>query len=109
MIVGGNQTVTEKLRKATPLPGLDTIFGHPFPFYEFKEDLLADESTFVAKFDYIAVIGQSMSSIVIAFSVLATLALILGIVAIVVYKMKDPKRRGQEEEHLVDAAGADLD
>jgi len=42
MIVGGNQTVTEKLKKATPLPGLDAIFGHPFPFYEFKEDLLAD-------------------------------------------------------------------
>jgi len=50
-----------------------------------------------------------MSSIVIAFSVLAALALILGIVAIVVYKMKNPRKHSQEEEHLVDAAGADLD
>ena len=110
MIIGNNATHSDPIMKtATPLPGLDVIYGHPFPFYDYSENLLSDESTFVAKFDYIAIIQGQIDAIVIAFSVLSTLALILGIVAIVVYKMKDPKRHGQEEENLVDAAGQDLD
>ena len=94
---------------ASPLPDLDVIYGHPFPVYDFSEDLKADDKLFIDKFDYIAIIQQDIKHIVIAFSVLATLALILGIVAIVVYKIKDPKRHGQQEENLVDAAGQDLD
>lgn len=42
-----------------------------------------------------------MRSALIGMSVMAALTLIMGIVAITVYKIKDPKRRSSSEEEVL--------
>lgn len=63
---------------------------------------MADKSDFTSKFDYVAESQQSLVAIVISQSVCAAFFLILAIVAITVYKLKDPKRNvDSSEEQLV--------
>ena len=87
----------------SPFPALDPIYGAAWPLYDFSENLTADDKTFAHKFDYVAIDQNSIRGNVIASSVMAAFFLILGIVAITVYKIKDPKRKVdmQNEEVLV--------
>ena len=93
MIIGGHQTFIPYPNHVSPFPSLDPIYGAPWPLYDFSENLTADEDTFTQKFDYVATTQQQVRSLVIATSVLAAFFLVLGIVAITIYKIKDPKRK----------------
>jgi len=61
----------------------------------------ANQHIFKDKFSYIAEAQDTMRATVIAMAVLCAFFLIIGIVAITVYKMADPKRKNSREEELV--------
>lgn len=98
MVIGGNQTYQPFQAKVSPFPTLDSIYGIAWPLYDYAENLQADEAAFTAKFSYIADSIDKQTSFVISMSVLCAFFLILGIVAITVYKIKDPKRRVDSRE-----------
>jgi len=103
MIIGGNQTyaVDDYHVRATPFPHLDPIYGAPWPFYDFSENLQANEDVFTQRFAYIAEEQRKTKNNVIAMSVMAGFFLILAIVTISVYKLKDPKRRANSDEETL--------
>ncbi len=102
MIIGDSQKFIAYEDKVSPFPSLDPIYGKPFPLYDFSENLQANEADFYNNFSYIATTHKQQQANIIADSVLCAFWLILGIVAITVYKFKDPKRRlDSEEETLV--------
>ena len=102
-IVGGNQAFIPYQQKVTPFPRLDSIYGQAFPLYDYTETIQADKDEFTDRYGYIKRSEDSVSASVIAMSVLAAFFLIMGIVAITVYKLKDPKRQNNAnyEEQLV--------
>ena len=109
MVIGGNTTYEEYQKTCTPFPSLDSIYGTAFPLYDYSEELIANDDTFTSKFSYVSDSQNSIRGGTIAMSVLAAFFLILGIVAITIYKVKDPKRGiDDREEVLVDGNHADF-
>lgn len=107
MIVGGNQTFQPYQEKTNPFPSLDPIFGAAFPLYDFAENLQANEDIFKEKFDYVSWSQHTMTNYIIAFSSLAGVFLVLGIVTIVLYKMCDPSRTQDEHQAMIDQLDLD--
>ena len=93
LVVGGSQAFSPYSSKITPLPSLDAIYGLPIPLYDYEDKLTADTQKFTAMHDKIATTQNEMHGDVISMSVLSAFFLVLGIVAITVYKIKDPKRK----------------
>lgn len=98
MVIGGNKTFAPFQAKVTPFRSLDALYGAVWPLYDFAENLQANEDAFTNKFSYVSDSLHKQSSFVISMSVLCAFFLILGIVAITVYKIKDPKRRTDSRE-----------
>jgi len=101
MVIGGNQTFVPYQNKVSPFPSLDDIYGVPFPLYDFSENLISDKDSFTNKFQYVADANNAVHSYVISMSVLAAFFLILGIVAITIYKIKDPKRSMDSQDEVL--------
>ena len=96
MVVGGNQTASD-VTKVSPFPTLDPIYGAAFPLYDFNEELVSNSYQFRHKLRYVSDAQNAVRFGVILMSSLAALCLILGIIAVVVYKMADKEPRNESD------------
>ena len=108
MRLGGEDALTATSSDAvtmnpTPFPTLDVLYNVTFPLYDLEESLTANQGIFTSQFDYVADSKHTVRGLVIAFSVLTALFLILGIVALVIDKLRggnDNKAVVQRDELL---------